>query len=117
MHKTTPRSLNNCLLLYNKAYLKLILSPSPNDLGKNAAGPSALGINLRLLLGPDFVMPAPADIIQAIKSVEVINTDSGRDGFQITFSIGRGGEDPRDYTIFNRTLVKPFTRVIIIVDV
>jgi len=50
-----------------------------------------------------------------------MNTDCGRDGFQITFSIGRGKNDKNDYPIFNTInnlfFLRPFTRVIIIVNI
>jgi hypothetical protein len=87
--------------------------PSPNDLGRDASGMGTRGIYMQLLIGPDVVNPAPADIVQAIKSVEVTNTDAGRDGFQITFSIGRDSNNPLEYSIFSRMLVKPFTRVVV----
>jgi hypothetical protein len=87
--------------------------PSPNDLGRDTPGLGARGIYMQLLLGPAVVAPAPADIVQAIKSVEVTNTDAGRDGFQIAFSIGRDSNNPLEYSIFRRMLVKPFTRVVI----
>jgi hypothetical protein len=89
--------------------------PSPNDLGRDTSGIGARGIYAQLLIGSAAVAPAPAEIVQAVKSIEVTNTDSGRDGFQITFSIGRNGSNPFEYSIFNRMLVKPFTRVVIIV--
>lgn len=96
-----------------------LFQPSPNDLGKDSAATSAgmRGINLELLVGSGLVSPAPFEIMQSIKSIEVTNTDSGRDGFQIALSVGRGNDEPRDYSIFNRTLLGPFTRVIIIVAI
>jgi hypothetical protein len=89
--------------------------PSPNDLGRDTSGIGTRGIYMQLLIGPAVVAPAPADIVQAIKSVEVTNTDAGRDGFQITFSISRDSNNPLEYSIFSRMLVKPFTRVVIVV--
>lgn len=102
-----------------------ILPLSPNELGKDTVGVGSLGISLQLLVGPApgpaVLMPAPNEIIQAIRSVEIVNTDSGRDGFQITFSIGRGKEDVSDYPIFNMLnslfILRPFTRIIIIANI
>jgi hypothetical protein len=78
-----------------------------------------LGIKLQLLIGPIIATPAPASITEAIKSIEVTNSDSGRSGFQITFTLGRGGGgDTSDYSLFNTSsLLRPFTRVIIIVNI
>lgn len=73
---------------------------------------------MSLLIGPTVPVPAPLSITNAIQSVEVTSTDEGRDGFQITFRVGRaagGGEtEIMDYSLLNNTLLKPFSRVIII---
>jgi hypothetical protein len=76
------------------------------------------GINLTLLIGPTLPIPAPIPIIEAIQSLEVTNTDQGRDGFQITFAIGRrtsSSSDVLDYQLTNNLLLRPFNRIIIIV--
>jgi hypothetical protein len=92
-------------------------SQSVNDLGRDTTSPRALGISLQLLIGPAIVRPAPEFIIRAVKSVEVTHTDSGRSGFQITLAIGRSNDDMSDYSIFNSQLLKPFTRVVILVRI
>jgi hypothetical protein len=73
-----------------------------------------LGINLTLLIGPTLPLPAPISLIMALRSIEVTNTDEGRDGFQISFAVGRSGPaDILDYSLMNNPLLKPFSRVII----
>jgi len=121
---------------------------SQNDLtNRTNSVNGSLGITLQLMIGPATVNPAPSFIVDAIKSIEVTNSDSGRSGFQITFAIGRG-ETPystggggfgsgidigsnissinslgasetsaMDYSLFNTPLLKPFTRIIIIVNI
>ncbi len=63
-------------------------------------------------------MPAPEALSSAVESIEVKNTDEGPDGFQIVFTVGRGGgqsltESVLDYSLINHPLLKPFNRVII----
>jgi hypothetical protein len=75
-----------------------------------------LGIHLTLLIGPTLPIPAPASITDSIKSIEVTSTDKGRDGFQISFTVGRKGTaDILDYSLLNNPLLKVFNRVIIMV--
>jgi hypothetical protein len=74
----------------------------------------SLGLRLILWIGPKVPIPAPVTLVDAIQSVEVTNTDAGRDGFQITFSVGRSGSaDVLDYQLLSNPLLKPFNRVII----
>jgi len=78
----------------------------------------SLGLNLALFIGPTVPLPAPLFITDALKSVEVTNTDEGRDGFQITFSAGRSAVvDAFDYPLLTSQLLKAFNRVIIMVTV
>lgn len=74
-----------------------------------------LGTHLILLMGPNVPIPASPSLINALKSVEVTNSDEGRDGFQIIFSVGRGREDVLDYALMNDPSLKPFSKVTIIV--
>jgi hypothetical protein len=62
-------------------------------------------------------VPAPLSLIDSLQSVEVSNTDQGRDGFQITFAAGRGSgaADILDYSLLSNPLLRPFNRVIIMV--
>lgn len=83
-----------------------------------AGSSEAFGIYLTLLIGPKIPLPAPAPLIEALQSVEVTSTDSGRDGFQLIFTIGRSGQgaDNFEYSLLKGLLLKPFNRVIIIVS-
>lgn len=71
-----------------------------------------------LLVGPTIPVPAPESLSNAAESIEVRNTDEGRDGFQIVFTAGRGGgqnptENVLDYSLIDSPLLKPFNRIII----
>lgn len=71
---------------------------------------------MTLLIGPKIPLPVPAPIIDALQSVEVTNTDQGRDGFQISFSVGHSGQSEiSEYSLLKSLLLKPFNRVIIMV--
>lgn len=70
-------------------------------------------IHLQLLLGPTVPTPAPSSIIDALTSLEVRNNDTGRDGFQMTFSLGR--ESLEDYNLLLSGLLDPPARVVIVV--
>src|SRR5690348_13070849 len=70
-------------------------------------------IRLQLWVGPTVPEPAPFDVIDAISSLEVTNTDSGRDGFQMTFSLGK--DLPVDYGLLRNRYFEPPNRVIIMV--
>jgi hypothetical protein len=70
------------------------------------------------MIGPTIPLPAPAELASAIESIEVRNTDEGRDGFQIIFSIGRAsgqtpGGNALDYSLINNPLLNAFNRVIV----
>jgi hypothetical protein len=86
------------------------------------------GVQLKLLIGPTVPVPAPYSITNAITSIEIKNTDSGRDGFQISLKMGRLGNagvlapmgDNKqflDFNLLSLPLLKPFNRVIIIVTI
>ena len=73
-------------------------------------------IRLQLLIGPTVPRPAPAEVIEAISSLEVTNTDSGRDGFQMSFTLGKDVKDLLlDYSLLLQNFFEPPNRVIIIV--
>lgn len=78
------------------------------------------GVFAVLMVGPTMPLPAPETLSNAIESIKVTNTDEGRDGFQIVFSVGKGGaanptENPLDYTLIDSPLLKAFNRVIVMV--
>lgn len=47
------------------------------------------GIRLQLYLGPTVPEPAPTSLLEALLDLEVQSRDSGRDGFQMSFTLGR----------------------------
>ena len=68
---------------------------------------------LQLLIGPTIPVPAPFEIIDAIRGVTVTNNDSGRDGFQISLAVGR--DSPIDYGLLLRNYFEPPSRIVIVV--
>ncbi|RCJ29433.1 hypothetical protein A6770_22135 [Nostoc minutum NIES-26] len=75
---------------------------------------SLLGTRVTLWLGPTVAVPAPASIVEALTSIEVTQSTEGRDGFQITFTIGRGGAlGVVDYPLLANPLLRPFNRVLV----
>ena len=68
-------------------------------------------IRLNILLGATVPEPAPERVIDALTSLEVRNNDSGRDGFQMTFTLGR--DSLADYGLLRSGLLEPPARVII----
>ena len=77
---------------------------------------SLLGINLTLMMGPGIAVPVPPDIAESLKSVSVTNNDTGRSGFSLTFQVGRATPlDMIDYNLLANPLLRPFTRVVVVV--
>jgi len=77
---------------------------------------SLLGIHLTLLMGPEIAVPAPLDLAEALKSVSVTNNDTGKSGFSLTFEVGRTSPlDMLDYALLLNPLLRPFTRVVLVV--
>ena len=75
-----------------------------------------LGIHLNMLIGTGIPLPAPATLVEAIKSVQVTHKDEGRSGFQITFELGKSGPiDFLDYPLLLNPLIRPFSRVVLMV--
>jgi len=71
------------------------------------------GIRLQLWIGPTVPEPAPFDVVDALSSLEVTNTDSGRDGFQMSFTLGK--TLGLDYDLLLNRYFEPPNRVIIMV--
>lgn len=71
------------------------------------------GIRLQLLVGSTVPLPVSTDIAEALVEVEVRNNDEGRDGFQITLSLGK--VPLVDYDLLQNGLLDPPNRVIIMV--
>lgn len=75
-----------------------------------------LGVNLTLLIGPTVPIPATPDIAEAVQSVSITHNDEGRSGFQIVLRVGRAGPtDLLDYRLMLNPLLRPFSRVILMV--
>jgi hypothetical protein len=74
-----------------------------------------LGVRLQLLIGPTIPLPAPYAVVDSLVSLEVTNNDRGRDGFQMTFSLGK--DSLLDYGLLLSGIFDPPARVIIIVIV
>jgi hypothetical protein len=75
-----------------------------------------LGVNLSLLIGPGVPLPATPDIAEALQSVSVTQNDEGRSGFQMVLQVGRAGPtDLLDYRLLLNPLLRPFSRVILVV--
>src|SRR5947207_3260464 len=67
-------------------------------------------VHLKLLIGPNIPEPAPSTVVDALVSVEVRNNDSGRDGFQMNFSMGR--KSPADYDLLRTGLPGEFSSLL-----
>jgi hypothetical protein len=76
---------------------------------------SLLGTHLTMLIGPTVPIPAPPAFLEALESVEVSHSDAGRSGFQITFRAGRSRTDVLDYALLASPLLRPFSRVVLVV--
>ncbi|SFE85958.1 hypothetical protein [Nitrosomonas sp. Nm166] len=75
-----------------------------------------LGVHLTILIGETVPSPAPSQLSEALKDVEVNHRDDGPSGFQLRYRVGRAGLfDLRDYGLLSNPLLKPFNRVIIVV--
>jgi len=75
-----------------------------------------LGVHLTVLIGPTVPVTAPPTIVQALRRVEVVESDSGRSGFQLTFEVGRAGPtNLTDYDLVSTPLLAPFNRVVLAV--
>lgn len=72
-----------------------------------------LGVRLQLMIGPTQPRPAPYAVVDALTSLEARNSDSGRDGFQMTFSLSK--EILTDYNLLREGHFDPPARVIIVV--
>ena len=69
-----------------------------------------------MLIGPSIPVPAPPTITQALDSIQVRHQDQGRSGFQMVFHAGRTGpEHLVDYPQLQGPLLKPFSRVVLVV--
>lgn len=72
-----------------------------------------LGIRVMLFVGPTIPVPAPYPVTDALREVEVQLADDQRDGFQLTFAIGR--KTPVEYDLLATGILDPPARVIVMV--
>lgn len=72
-----------------------------------------LGVHLQLMIGPTLPRPAPFEVIDALTSIEVTDNDRERDGFQMSFSLGKNSLF--DYSLLQSGIFDPPSRVIITV--
>src|SRR6266487_1296660 len=64
-----------------------------------------LGIQMVLFIGPNVPIPAPYEVVDALVNIEVSNNDKQRDGFQMTFAVGKSS--PLDYSLLLSGLLDP----------
>jgi hypothetical protein len=74
-----------------------------------------LGVRLKLLIGPNVPKPAPMQVMDSLVSLEVTNKDRERDGFQLTFQLGKSSLS--EYGLLQSGILDPPSRVIIAVTV
>ncbi len=72
-------------------------------------------IQLTLLIGKFAPLPAPLELMEALQSIEI--TQSEVAGFQLTFQAQRGPYVSLDYNLLSSFLLQPGNRVVIIVTV
>jgi hypothetical protein len=71
---------------------------------------------MTLMMGPGIAVPVPPNLAESLKSVSVTNNDTGRSGFSLTFQVGRSAPlDMIDYNLLINPLLRPFTRVVVVV--
>jgi hypothetical protein len=72
-----------------------------------------LGVRLQLLIGANVPRPAPYEVMESFVSLEVRNSDSDRDTFQMTFSLGK--DSLIDYGLLLNGYFDPPNRMVIAV--
>ena len=76
---------------------------------------SLFGTTFTLMIGPSIPLPAPPNLLETLERVEVSLGDEGRSGFQMIFKIGRSQTDFLDYQALSLPLLRPFSRVVMMV--
>jgi hypothetical protein len=74
------------------------------------------GIRLQFLIGANIPLPAPFDLLDTLEEIEVTSNDEERDGFQLTFKLGRKPTE-RDYPLLRDGLLDPPNKVTLMVTV
>lgn len=70
-----------------------------------------LGIQLFLQIGPTLPMPAPFPVMEALRAVEVRMSNSGRDGFQLSFAVAQ--DAVIDSSLVASGVLEPPCRVVV----
>lgn len=74
------------------------------------------GVHLQLMIGPTIAVLVPRPVAEALESVEVTHSDTGRSGFQLTFRFEqRGMAGAVGNVLLNSPLFKVFNRVVLCV--
>jgi len=74
----------------------------------------AEGVRLTLLIGENKPKELSSEFLEALKSIEVTQSDAGGLAFQIIFAVGREGRnDLKDYNLLKSPRFKVFNRIII----
>ena len=73
-------------------------------------------VNLKLQLGKVLPSAAPAQIMEALSSVNISHGDSGPSTFQLTFNADRTAKFSNDYPVVSSPLLRATNRVIISVE-
>lgn len=68
-------------------------------------------IRLALWIGPGIPGPAPAELMRALRAVEVTQADAAPCGFQLTFQAEMAPQS--DFAIVQNSLLRPFSRVLV----
>ena len=76
-----------------------------------------LGIRLLLKMGrpKQQLKPAPYEVITALTNIQVTDDAKGRDGFQMTFTLGKS--QAKDYSLMGTGLFEPKARVAIVLQI
>ncbi|MBW4644924.1 MAG: hypothetical protein KME23_18355 [Goleter apudmare HA4340-LM2] len=77
----------------------------------------ALSINLTLLIGQNTPRPAPNWLVEAINTIEIMQSVAGRSVFQISFAVGRSSNDQGNEQLLSSKLIDAFNRVIVSVTI
>jgi hypothetical protein len=68
-------------------------------------------VRLALWIGPGLPGPAPAELMRALRAVEVTQADTAPCGFQLTFQAELTPQ--ADFAIVQNSLLRPFSRVLV----
>ncbi len=72
-----------------------------------------LGIRFQLHIGQNSLSPAPYEVMIAFQSAEIRTDAQSRDGFQLTFSLGRNRQS-REYHLLQENYFEPPNRISLI---